>query len=100
MAYQPRYNDELIDELYHTILKLETVEDCQRFFDDLCTISELQSFSQRLNVAKKLYANETYAEIEEETGVSAATISRISKTLSNGAGGYQRILNGLFKDQP
>lgn len=93
MSYSPRYYDELIEILYQKIVQLKSVEECQRFFDDLCTISEIQSMSQRYKVAEMLDANETYASIERVTGASTATISRISKSLNSNAGGYRLMLN-------
>lgn len=93
MSYSPRYYDALIEALYQKIVQLKSVEECQRFFDDLCTISEIQSMSQRYKVAEMLDANETYASIEHVTGASTATISRISKSLNGKAGGYRLMLN-------
>jgi TrpR-related protein YerC/YecD len=95
MSYKPKYTDSLIEELFVAILTLETPEDCHRFFEDLCTISEVQSLSQRLKVAQLLDQKETYAEIEEHTGASTATISRISKCLQGKTGGYKLILERL-----
>lgn len=95
MTYESSFKDELITELYKAVLTLDSIEDCHRFFEDVCTIKELQSISQRLHVAKMLNNNETYIEIEKETGVSTATISRISKCLHYGPGGYDMVLKKL-----
>lgn len=96
MPYQSSFSDELIQELYEAILTLETVEECYRFFEDICTIKELQSISQRLKVARMLKENMTYIQIEEKTGVSTATISRISKFLHHGPGGYNLVLDRVM----
>lgn len=80
------------DELFEAILKLQTVEECYKFFEDACTINEIQAISQRLHVAKLLHENYTYSQIEKMTGVSTATISRISKCLHYGPGGYKIVL--------
>lgn len=96
MTYESSFKDELIEELYEGILTLETVEECYRFFEDICTIKELQSISQRLKVARMLKENMTYTQIEEKTGVSTATISRISKCLHHGPGGYNLVLERVM----
>ncbi len=96
MPYSSSFKDELIEELYEGILTLETVEECYRFFEDICTIKELQSISQRLKVARMLRENMTYNQIEDTTGVSTATISRISKCLHHGPGGYNLVLDRVI----
>lgn len=95
MSFKPSYQDQLIDELFDAILTLDSREACYRFFEDLCTISEVQSLSQRLKVAQLLERRETYAAIEEQTGASTATISRISKCLQGKAGGYRLVLDRM-----
>ncbi len=95
MEYRPKIKDEQIDGLFEAILKLETIEECYRFFEDICTINELKSISQRLEVAKLLRQEKTYNEIEEKTGASTATISRINRALNYGAEGYNLILDKL-----
>lgn len=97
MTYESSFKDELIEELYEGILTLETVEECYRFFEDICTIKELQSISQRLKVARMLKENMTYTQIEDKTGVSTATISRISKCLHHGPGGYNLVLERVME---
>ncbi|MCK5761337.1 MAG: hypothetical protein KAH16_00410 [Candidatus Izimaplasma sp.] len=86
-----------MDELFEAVLKLETIEECYRFFDDLCTINELEAFGQRLTVAKMLNEKHTYQAIEKATGISAATISKISKSFSYGPGGYKMVIERLDK---
>ncbi len=84
-----------VDELYRAILSLETVEECALFFEDLCTINELVSLSQRLSVAKKLDEGKTFSTITTETGASSATIGRVNRCLSYGSGGYKNIIDKL-----
>lgn len=92
MNYRYKVQNDEMDKLFSSILNLETIEECYRFFDDLCTINELEAFGQRLTVAKMLHRKCTYQEIEKETGISAATISKISKSYSYGPGGYKMII--------
>lgn len=80
------------ENLYRAMLALETVEECESFFEDLCTINELNSMAQRLEVAVLLKQGETFNTIVEKTGASTATISRVNRCLKYGAGGYENIL--------
>ncbi len=80
-----------IQYLFETILKIETLEECEALFDDLCTKTELASISQRLVVAKMLSEKRVYSDIVAETGASTATISRVNRSLAFGAGGYDKI---------
>ncbi len=82
---------ENIDYLYKTILKIETLEECEALFDDLCTKTELISISQRLVVAKMLKEKKVYSDIVAETGASTATISRVNRSLAFGKGGYEKL---------
>jgi len=95
LDYTSRIKDKDTDELFEAILKLESLDECYRFFEDICTIKEIQSISQRLQVAILLRQEKTYNEIEEKTGASTATISRINRALNYGANGYNTILNRL-----
>jgi TrpR-related protein YerC/YecD len=91
-----RNNDRVnqnIQYLYETILKIETMEECEALFDDLCTKTELASISQRLVVAKMLSEKKVYSDIVAQTGASTATISRVNRSLAFGAGGYEKIFN-------
>ena len=83
------------DRLYRAILMLETEEECYNFFQDLCTVSELRSMEQRFEVATLLNNGMIYNEILEKTGASSATISRVNRSLLNGAGGYESILEKM-----
>ena len=87
--------------MFEAVLKLETKEECYRFFEDICTIKEIQSIAQRLEVAKLLTLNKTYSEIEKETGASTATISRINRSLNYGVDGYKIVLErlGYFEEE-
>ena len=87
------------DQLFEGILKLRSVEECYRFFTDICTIKELQAMTQRLQVAKQLYEGRNYNEVYRDTGVSSATISRVNKCLNYGDGGYKTVLERLEGDQ-
>ena len=87
------------DLLFEGILKLETVEECYRFFTDICTFKELQAMSQRLQVAKQLYEGRNYNEVYSGTGVSSATICRVNKCLNYGDGGYRMVLDRLGGDK-
>ena len=84
-----------VTELYKAILSLENEEECALFFEDLCTINEIVSLSQRLSVAKKLDEGKTFSVITAETGASSATIGRVNKCLSYGTGGYRKIIDRL-----
>ena len=93
MSYRSKLKRDDIDVLFDAILSLEDQEDCYRFFEDLCTINEIHAMAQRWQVAKLLDENRKYKEIEEITGASTATISRINKCLLYGAEGYRRVLD-------
>lgn len=95
MDYNSRIKNEQTDKLFEAVLSLENLEECYRFFEDVCTIKEIQAISQRLEVAKLLKANKTYNEIEEETGASTATISRINRSLHYGVDGYTLVFKKL-----
>ncbi len=84
-----------VDKLFQVILNLETIEECYNFFEDICTIKEIQEISQRLEVAEMLNQNKSYLEISKETGASTATISRVNKCLVYGSDGYKTALEKL-----
>lgn len=90
-----KIRDEKLDYLFKGILTLETVEDCYNFFEDLCTISELQEMSRRMLAARMLRANEIYSEIAAKTGLSTATISRVNRCLKYGNDGYHNVLDAV-----
>ena len=92
---------EAVDNLFEGILSLKNKEECYIFFEDICTINELLSLSQRFEVAKMLREQKTYLEIAEKTGASTATISRVNRSLIYGCDGYdlvfKRIKDGDFR---
>ncbi len=79
---------ESMEKLFKAILTLQTVEECYRFFDDLCTVPELKAMAQRYEVAKMLNDGDIYTDIVKQTGASTATISRVNRSLNYGSEGY------------
>ncbi|MCX7747633.1 MAG: YerC/YecD family TrpR-related protein [Clostridia bacterium] len=90
-----KLKDELTDHLFEAILKLQNIDECYNFFEDICTVAEIKALAQRLEVAKMLKAGKTYTEISEKTGASTATISRVNRALNYGADGYNMVLERL-----
>lgn len=88
-----------LDQLFQAVLTLKTIEDCYIFFDDLCTVNEIQSLAQRLEVARMLREGLTYHKIESETGASTATISRVKRCLNYGNDGYVMALERIEKEK-
>ena len=86
-----------VDHLVQAVLSLESIEECYAFFEDVCTVNELLSLSQRYEVAKMLREKKTYLEIAEQTGASTATISRVNRSLNYGNDGYDMIFERLEK---
>jgi len=86
-------------EMYEAILKLETVDECVKFFEDLCSVNELKAIEQRYQVATLLSKGWIYNDILAETGASSATISRVNRSLNYGAGGYAVVFDRLEKDK-
>ena len=84
-----------VEDLCDAILSLQTRDECYRFFEDVCTVNELMSLSQRFAVAKMLTEKKTYLEIAQETGASTATISRVNRALIYGSDGYAMVLERL-----
>lgn len=89
---------EAVDQLFGAILKLQNKEECYQFFEDLCTVNELLSLSQRLEVAAMLQGGKTYLEIAEKTGASTATISRVNRCLNYGNDGYTMAFERMLRD--
>ena len=89
---------EAVDHLFQAILTLKNTDECYSFFEDVCTVNELLSFSQRYEVAKMLREKKTYLEIADKTGASTATISRVNRSLNYGTGAYREIFARL-KDE-
>lgn len=85
------------DDLFEAILTLKNVDECYKFFEDVCTVKEIQAISQRLEVAKMLLEKRVYSDIVKETGASTATISRVNRSLTYGNGGYDIAFKRLEK---
>ena len=86
---------EEMDRLFEGILSLQDLDECYRFFEDVCTVNELLSLSQRFEVARMLRGKRTYLDIADETGASTATISRVNRALNYGNDGYEMVLGRL-----
>lgn len=84
------YPNKQTKELFEEVLKLETIEDCESFFRDLCTMQELKSMTDRWQIAKMVWHGIPYRVISEKTGASSTTIARVAHWLSYGEGGYQK----------
>lgn len=95
-----KIRSEAVDYLFDAILCLKDREECYTFFEDVCTVNELLSISQRFEVAKMLREQKTYVEIAEKTGASTATISRVNRSLNYGNDGYDMLFERMNKDQP
>ena len=86
-------------KLYQTVLNLNSIEECERFFEDLCTIREITDMAQRLEAAVLLDRKVSYQTIAKQVGISTATIGRVSKCLNYGAGGHRLVLDKLQKEE-
>ena len=93
------YYSEAVDALFRSILLLESAEECRAFFEDLCTIKELQDMAQRLETARLLYSGKNYQEISKQVGISSTTISRVSRCLNYGGGGYETVIVRLEEQE-
>ncbi len=87
--------DSQTDALFRSILRLESVEECYQYFEDLCTIKEIRDLSQRLEVARLLDQGSSYQQAGEATGASSATIGRVKRCLNYGSGGYRLLLDRM-----
>ena len=90
-----KLKNDSVDQLFNAVLCLKTKEECYTFFEDLCTVNELLSLSQRFEVAAMLKSHKTYLEIAEKPGASTATISRVNRSLNYGNDGYNMIFERL-----
>ena len=90
-----KIHTESVDHLFEAILTLENKEECYRFFEDLCTVNELMSLSQRFSVALMLKDKKTYLDIADKTGASTATISRVNRSLTYGCDGYDLVFQRM-----
>lgn len=89
---------EAVDHLFEAILCLRDKEECYAFFEDVCTVNEILSLSQRYEVARMLREHRTYLDIAEQTGASTATISRVNRSLNYGNDGYDMVMERLKGD--
>lgn len=87
------------DNFFEAVLKLKDVDECRKFFADVCTIKEIEAISQRVEVAKLLTEGKNYQEIMKCTGASTATISRVSRCLNYGSGGYDIIFENKEEER-
>ena len=96
-----RIKKERSDQMYKAILSLQSLDECKKFFSDLCTLTELQAMEQRFQVAMLLEQGMIYTDILEKTGASSATISRVNRSLQFGANGYSAVFErmGLAKSE-
>ncbi len=97
--YGENVSEDKLKQLFHAILSLQTKEECMRFFDDLCTVKELNSFVQRLVVAKMLREGATYMDIQIETDANSTTIARVKQQLDNGNDGFSLVLDRIAAHQ-
>lgn len=93
------FNTPSIDRLFAAILQLKDMEECHKFFEDICTIKEVQDMAQRLDAAILLDEGAGYQQISEQVGISTATISRVSRCLNYGAGGYRMTIDRLKEEE-
>lgn len=93
-----KISNERLDALFTAILSLRNIEECYDFFEDLCTISEIQAMEQRFHVAVLLSKGKVYSDIVKETGASTATISRVNRCLSYGTDGYKLAIERMRKN--
>lgn len=94
-----KFHSESIDRLFETVLNLKTKEECYAYFEDLCTIKEIQDMAQRLDTAILLSEGISYQKITREVGISTATIGRVSKCLNYGSGGYRMAIDRLREEE-
>ena len=94
----PKLRTSAVNYLFQAILKLENIEECYGFFEDVFTVNEILALAQRFEVAKMLREHHTYLEITEKTGASTATISRVGRSLNYGNDGYDLLFTRLAKE--
>ena len=94
-GYNSKLENKSMDFLCEAVLSLETKEECYRFFEDICTINEVQAIEQRLQVARMLKQKRTYTDIATTTGASTATISRVNRCLNYGSDGYNLVFEKI-----
>ena len=100
MVEKARLKNQTTKALFEAILSLENMDECDTFFEDLCTMKELADMAQRLEAAKMLLDGKTYEQIVREVEISTATISRINRCIQYGEGGYQTVIERLEQAEP
>ena len=93
-----KFNKESVERLFKVMLSIGSIEECYKFFEDICTVKELQDFAQRLDIAVMLSEGKNFNQISSEVGASSATISRVNKCLMYGNGGYQKAIKIIKED--
>ena len=99
MPMNMKLHTEAVDHLFDAILSLQNRDECYTFFEDVCTINEILSLSQRFEVAAMLRSGKTYLEIAEKTGASTATISRVNRSLNYGNDGYDMVFGRISENK-
>ena len=94
-----KHYQEYVRELYSALIKLKTEDDCRALLEDLCTYKEVEQMAQRAYAAKLLLEGKTYGEIIAETDISSTTLSRISRSIAHGSGGYKKFIDYDKKDK-
>ncbi|MCH3913789.1 MAG: YerC/YecD family TrpR-related protein [Acidaminococcaceae bacterium] len=97
MSLRSCLNKSDVSQLFKAVLSLKNEDECDAFFEDICTLSEVKDMSQRLEVARLLAAGEKYTTIAKTTGASSTTVSRVNRCLNYGPGGYKKVLKALNK---
>ena len=90
---------ESAQKFYEAILTLQTVEECEAFFEDICTYQEMDAIAQRMEVALLLWDDMRYNDVNKQTGASTATICRVSKAMNYGAGGYKTVIERMKENE-
>ena len=96
---EKKLKDKNTDMFFEALLHLKSIDECYDFFEDLCTVNELKSISQRIVVAKMLRDKKVYSEIVDETGASTATVSRVNRSLQYGCGGYDLVFDRMNEEK-
>ena len=94
-----RKSRENAQKFYEAILTLQTVEECEAFFEDICTYQEMDAIAQRMEVARLLWDDMRYNDVNKQTGASTATICRVSKAMNYGAGGYKTVIERMKENE-
>lgn len=92
-----KFDKKQLEKLYEAVLALKSADECDKFFEDICTIQELETISQRLEVAGLIKEGKSYSDISNETGASTATVCRVGKCIKYGSGGYDIVLGRIGK---